>query len=112
MEIMYRQTDTKQYDDRNHDDPLWPDDPLLAVLVLYWKRSCSRDSLSSGTTDEVTLARRGDSGVSERVGEVGAGEVELRLFDSSSAIPNVRASTYRSQQKLTGQCMCDRRITV
>jgi len=61
-----RQTDAKQYDNKkNHDGPLWPDDPLLAVLVLYWKMSCSRDNLSSGTTDEVMLVRRGDNGASE-----------------------------------------------
>jgi hypothetical protein len=50
---------------KNHDGPLCPDDPLLAVLVLYWKIPCSRDNLSSGTTDEAILDRRGDSGASD-----------------------------------------------
>lgn len=83
-----------------HDEPFWPDDPLLPVLVRYWKMSCSRDSLSSGTTDEVTLVRRGDSGVSERIGEAGTGELELRLFDSSSIASYVRASTNRNLRDL------------
>lgn len=102
MDIMYRQTDAKQCDKKNYDDPLWPEDPLLAVLVLYWKMSCSRDNLSSGITEEVTLARRGDSGVSERIGEVGIGELELRLLDSSSAVPRVRTPLHRILREHTG----------
>jgi hypothetical protein len=80
---------------KNYDGPLWPEDPLLAVLVLYWKMSCSRDNLSSGITEEVALARRGDTGVSERIGEVGIGELELRLLDSSSVMPRVRTLVHR-----------------
>ena len=101
---MYRRTNYRceaVRQKKNHDGPLWLDDPLLAVLVLYWKMSCNRDSLSSGTTDEVTLARRGDNGVSERTGEVGTGEVELRLFDSSSVVLYVRTCIHRIPPKLT-----------
>ena len=92
-----RQTDAKQ---KNHDGPFWPDDPLLAVLVLYWKMPCNRDNLSSGTTDEVTLVRRGDNGVSERTGDVGAGEVESRLFDSSSVALCVRTPAITTSANL------------
>ena len=61
--------------DRVYEDPL---------LVRYWNISCSLDSLSSATEDAV-LPRRGDRGeVSDRTGELGTGESESRLFDSSS----------------------------
>ena len=74
--------------------------------------SCSRDNLSSGATDEVTLVRRGDNGVSERIGEVGTGELELWLFDSSSVVPYVRTSTCWDLCERTGQRLCNRCVAV
>lgn len=57
------------------------------MLVLYWKISCSLDSLSSAT-DDATLPLRGERGElenSERTGERGIGESLSRGLYSSSA---------------------------
>ena len=81
------------------------EEPLLAVLVLYWKMSCSRCNFSCDLMFSVALMRRGAASSLLLVAEVWS-----ERLDSNSVILVSVHEMHLAKEEPTRECVRDSNI--